>query len=95
MAASSHRRKPVAPETIWLRYRDADTRYGVTRKTVNRLAKTMGFTETQVIHAALAHFAQQNLPHHKVDAGPLTAEQKETIRKLQPSGRMTVKQTLF
>ena len=95
MAASSHRRKPVAPKSIWFRYRNTDTLYGVARETANRLAKTLRLTETQVIHAALAHFARQNLPRYEADAGPLTTAQQEAIHEMQPSGRMTVKESLF
>ena len=87
--------KPAAAEGILLRYRDADTPYGVTRKTATQLAKTLGLSETQVIHAALAHFARQNLPRYEADSGPLTAEQKEAIHEMQPSGRMKVKESLF
>ena len=87
--------KPSATEGILLRYRDADTPYGVTRQTASRLARTLGLTETQVIHAALAHFARQNLPRYEADTGPLTPEQKKVILELQPSGRMTVKESLF
>ncbi len=87
--------KTPSAQGILLRYRDADTPYGVTRKTASQLAKTLGLTETQVIHAALAHFARQNLPRYEADAGPLTREQKETLLELQPSGRMTVKESLF
>lgn len=87
--------KSPAAQGILLRYRDVDTPYGVTRKTASQLAKTLGLTETQVIHAALAHFARQNLPRYEADTGPLTTEQKETILELQPSGRMTVKESLF
>ncbi len=39
---------------ILLRYRDKDTAYGVTRKTTTRLAQTLGLSETQVVHVALA-----------------------------------------
>lgn len=87
--------KPTATEGILLRYRDADTPYGVTRKTATQLAKTLGLSETQVIHAALAHFARQNLPRYEADTGPLTEKQKDAIHELQPSGRMTVKESLF
>jgi len=92
---SSSRRKPPAAQGILLRYRDADTPYGVTRKTASQLAKTLGLSETQVIHAALAHFARQNLPRYEADTGPLTPKQKETILELQPAGRMSVKESLF
>ncbi len=87
--------KTAATEGILLRYRDADTPYGITRKTASQLAKTLGLTETQVIHAALAHFARQNLPRYEADAGPLTTAQQEAIHEMQPSGRMTVKESLF
>lgn len=91
----SAKRKQPSPEGILLRYRDTDTPYGVTRRTANRLAKTLGLSETQVIHAALAQFARQNLPRYEVDDGPLTKEQKDTLREQQPPGRMTVKESLF
>ena len=51
------KRKQPASSGILLRYRDTDTAYGVTRKTASRLAKTLGLSETQVIHVALANFA--------------------------------------
>ena len=91
----SARRKHTTPEGILLRYRDADTPYGVTRKTTGRLAKTLGLSETQVIHVALAQFARQNLPRYEADSGPFTQEQKDAIREQQPPGRMTVKESLF
>ncbi len=89
------RRKSSTTEGILLRYREADTPYGVTRNTASRLAKTLGLSETQVIHAALAQFARQNLPRYEADNGPLTNEQQGAIRELQPQGRMTTKESLF
>ena len=82
---SPSRSKSSTAEGILLRYRDTDTPYGVTRKTANQL----------VIHAALAHFARQNLPRYEADTGPLTKAQQEAIHEMQPSGRMTVKESLF
>jgi len=92
---SVSKRKRPAGSGILLRYRETDTAYGVSRRTATRLAKVLGLSETQVIHVALAQFARQNLPRYEPDGGPLTAEQKDAIRKLQPSGRMTVKESLF
>jgi hypothetical protein len=80
---------------VLLRYRDNDTAFGVSRNTATRLAQTLGLSETQVIHVALAQFARQTLPKYEVDDGPLTAAQKEAIEQLQPSGRMKVKASLF
>lgn len=92
---SSPRRKPAAPEGILLRYRDKDTAYGVTRRTATRLAASLGLSETQVVHVALANLARQTLPRYEVDEGPLTRVQMEAIDRLQPAGRMKVKKSLF
>ena len=92
---SPTRRKPSAAEGILLRYRDRDTAYGVTRKTTAKLAETLGLSETQVVHVALANLARQTLPRYEADNGPLTKEQMDAIRRLQPPGRMKVKASLF
>lgn len=92
--AAARSKTPTA-QGVLLRYREADTPYGVTRQTTSALARTMGLSETQVIHAALAQFARQNLPRYAADNGPLTTEQKTAIRKKQPAGRMRVKESLF
>lgn len=92
--AEATRKKPAASR-ILLRYRETDSEYGVSRKTATRLAQTLGLSETQVIHVALARFARQTLPRYEPDDGPLTAKQKKTIERLQPPGRMKVKTSLF
>jgi hypothetical protein len=88
-------KRKKATSGILLRYRESDTTFGVTRATATRLAKTLGLSETQVIHVALAHFARQNLPAYEPDDGPLTDEQMRAIERLQPPGRMKVKSRLF
>jgi hypothetical protein len=88
------RRKPAA-EGILLRYRDKDTAYGVTRKTATRLAESLGLSETQVVHVALAKLARQTLPRYEVDEGPLAQNQMDAIDRLQPRGRMKVRKHLF
>jgi hypothetical protein len=92
---SSARRKQPAPSGILLRYRDKDTAYGVTRKTTTRLADTLGLSETQVVHVALANLARQTLPRYELDDGPLTEAQMDAIDRLQPPGRMKVTKSLF
>lgn len=92
--STAKRRKP-AVASILLRYRDIDSDYGISRATATRLAQTLGLSETQVIHVALATLARQELPQYEVDNGPLTAAQKKAVERLQPSGRMKVKDSLF
>jgi len=94
MPAQPRKRKP-ARSGILLRYRDQDTPYSVTRETTTRMAETLGLSETQVVHVALANLARQTLPRYEADSGPLSEEQKNEVRKLQPRGRMKVKDRLF
>jgi len=89
------KRKSAAGSGILLRYRDKDSAYGVSRATAVKLADTLGVSETQVIHVALVHLANQTLPRYEIDNGPLTEEQMDEIRRLQPAGRMKTRERLF
>jgi len=89
------KRKPSTAGGILLRYREKDTAYGVTRKTTARLADTLGLSETQVVHVALANLARQTLPRYALDDAPLTQAQMDAIDRLQPPGRMKVTKSLF
>ena len=97
MTVKTRRRSKAGnqPTGILLRYRDSDTPYGVSRKTASKLAETLGLSETQVIHVALAQLASQTLPRYEPDDGPLTERQARAIRKLAPQGGMTDKDKLF
>ena len=91
---TAKRKQPTA-SGILLRYRDKDTAFGVTRKTTARLADTLGLSETQVVHVALANLARQALPRYELDDGPLTKAQMDAIDRLQPPGRSKVLKSLF
>ena len=60
-------------------------------ETATRLAVTLGLSETQVVHVALSNLARQTLPRYEADNGPLTRQQMNEIRRVQPPGRMKVK----
>src|SRR5260221_6933880 len=75
------------PAVILLRYLFQDTAYGAYRKTTARIARTLGLSETQVVHVALANLARHTLPRYEPDDGPLTPEQLAAIDKLVPQGR--------
>ena len=92
---SATKRKKAAGPGILLRYRDKDSAFGVSRDTALKLADTLGVSETQVVHVALAHLARQTLPRYEIDNGPLTDEQMDEIRRLQPSGRMKIRERLY
>jgi len=92
---SAAKRKPSTSSGLLLRYRDRDTDYGVTRKTATKLAQTLGLSETQVVHVALAKLARQALPRYEADNGPLTPEQLAAIDRLVPQGRLKPSKRLF
>ncbi len=56
---------------------------------------TLGLSETQVVHVALANLARQTLPRYEPDDGPLTPEQLAAIDKLVPQGRFKPSKRLF
>ena len=89
------KRKSPTGTGILLRYRDRDTAYGVTRKTAIKLAATLGLSETQVVHVALATLARQALPRYEADNGPLTGDQLAAIDKIVPQGRLKSSKRLF
>ena len=60
---------------IAFRYRTIDSKTGVTREIVKRLAERLGVDETQAIHLALREMAVKLLPKYEADDGPLTAAQ--------------------
>jgi len=93
---TASKRKKTAGTGILLRYRDKDSAYGVSRATAVKLADTLGVSETQVIHVALAHLAKEALPRYEIDDGPLTDRQYRAIRKLVPQeGFVSTKKRLF
>jgi hypothetical protein len=77
------------------RFRDTDTRFGVSRRTTTRLAKQLGMTETEVIHFAIAQLAREQLPAYEADDAALSRKQLDRIRQLEPQGRMRTTESLF
>lgn len=87
--------RSVVSGQLLFRYRGNDTIAGVSRKTASRLAKTLGLSETQAIHLALARLAQETLPRYEADNAPLTVKQLQAIKRLEPQGRLVTSETLF
>jgi hypothetical protein len=95
-AKSAARRKKGPSSGILLRYRDKDSALGVSRETASRLAETLGVSETQVIHVALAQLARQTLPRYEIDNGPLTDDQYQVIEKqVQKEGFISKRKRLY
>ena len=90
--------RPIS-DSLLLKFRAKDTRFGVTRETVKALASELDTTETQVVHLALSKLAEEMLAAYEPDDGPLTAGQLASIRKSakakMPKGAVLDKQRLF
>ena len=90
---------PSIADSLLLKFRTKDSRFGVTRDTVKALAAELDVSETQVVHMALSKLAEQALPAYEPDDGPLSARQLASVRKAakasMPKGKVLDKQTLF
>jgi predicted DNA binding protein len=84
------------PDQLLFRFRAKDTVSGVSRETLMKLSDTLGYTETQVMHLALAKLAKEVIPAYEADEGDLTEKQLAAIRKAVPQGKpRSVKSSLF
>lgn len=90
---------PSIADSLLLKFRTKDSRFGVTRDTVKALAAELDVSETQVVHMALSKLAEEALPAYEPDDGPLSARQLASVRKAakasMPKGKVLDKQTLF
>ena len=67
---------------LLMRFRDADSPSGVSRATLTRLTKQLGYKrESEVLHFAVRKLADEVLPKYQADDGPLSAKQIAAIRK--------------
>ena len=81
---------PTAPasDALLMRFQPIDTATKVSRATLSRLAKQLGYTrESEVLHYAVRKLADEVLPKYEPDDGPLTKEQLTAIRKVVPRGK--------
>lgn len=86
-------------DSMLLKFREKDTKFGVTRDTVRALANELQISETLVVHMALSRFAEEMLPAYQPDDGPLTARQLAAMRKAAaqalPKGKVINRSRLF
>jgi len=83
--------------SLLMRFKQADTRTGVSRETLARLACQLGYErESEVLHYAVRKLADEVLPKYELDDGPLTVRQIAAIRKAAgPARQGRVKTSLF
>ena len=84
-------------KSLLVRFRDRDSKDGVTRRTLKNVASALGLSETQAIHRALVEYAQRHVPRYAKDDGPLSDETHERIREAvqRQHGEGTLIESLF
>lgn len=84
---------------LLLNFQDDDTPLGITRTTLERLAKELGLNETATVHYALSRLARERLPAYEKDDGALTASDlewlNETASTCMPGGARIVRKSLL
>jgi hypothetical protein len=69
---------------LLLQFREKETMFGVTRKTVRKMADQLGLSDTETALLALARLRDSLLPAYELDEGRLSEKQMNAIRKLEP-----------
>jgi len=59
-------------DSLLVRFRDRDSSEGISRRTMQKIARSLGMSETAALHRALVEYAQRYLPQYPRDDGPLT-----------------------
>ena len=84
-------------KSLLVRFRDRDSREGVTRSTLKMIADALELSETEAVHRALVEYAQRFVPRYARDEGPLDREQYGKIADAvhKKHGNATVTESLF
>jgi len=87
----------MSEEAVLFRFRAKDSREGISRATMRKLARALDLSETAAIHRALLELAQRYVPQYAQDEGPLTEAQERRIRELvrQRHGKGNLVESLF
>lgn len=85
----------AAAQKLLLQFREKETMFGVTRKTVQKMADQLGLSDTETALLALARLRDSLLPAYELDEGPLTEKQMKAIRKLEPQAGYKPTRTLI
>jgi ABC-type protease/lipase transport system fused ATPase/permease subunit len=87
----------MADDALLVRFRDRDSKEGITRDTMKKIADALDLSETAAVHRALAEFAQRYVAQYPRDDAPLTAGERQRIAEIveREHGRAVVTETLF
>lgn len=80
---------------LLLKFRPKDSRFGVSRRTVRKMAGMLGLTETETALLALANMRDSMIPAYPADDGPLSQRQMAALKKLSPQSGYKPTRSLF
>jgi len=72
----------MADEAMLVRFREKDSKEGISRATMKKLARALDLSETAAVHRALVEFAQRYVPQYPRDDGPLNEAQHRAIKEI-------------
>jgi len=84
-------------KAMLVRFRDKDSKEGISRATMKKLARALDLSETAAVHRALVEFAQRYVPQYPRDNGPLSEAQHQAIDEIVRTrhGEATIIESLF
>ena len=72
----------MSDESLLVRFREKDSREGITRATMKKIASALDLSETAALHRALVEYAQRFVPQYPRDNGPLSEAQYRKVAGL-------------
>ena len=84
-------------KSLLVRFRDRDSREGVTRATMRKIASALDLSETEAVHRALVEYAKRFVPRYAPDEGRLSGAQLARIARIvrERHGCATQVESLF
>lgn len=87
----------MSDEPLLIRFREKDSREGITRATMKKIASALDLSETAALHRALVEYAQRFVPQYPRDNGPLSEAQYRKVAEIvrKEHGDAKVTESLF
>jgi hypothetical protein len=84
-------------DAMLVRFRDSDSKEGISRATMKKIARALDLSETAAVHRALVELAQRYVPQYPRDNGPISERQRRAIREIvrKRHGGASVVESLF
>lgn len=87
----------MSNDAMLVRFRDRDSKEGISRATMKKIARALDLSETAAVHRALVELAQRYVPQYPRDSGPISERQRRAISEIvhKRHGGASVVESLF